>query len=142
MDGKSSEPFDQKRMARCVGVFQKLADHWTETGQFAFRVIADQSLEDKPYEELAKMRFLVGVGEDLTELSLPDLLTAFKMYQDHCAKQSVRGRRSQHEFTVRYAVKTSFTQPEAMTLLRDITAKVGIEARPPGSTSPQPAGGE
>ncbi len=130
MGTQSSEPFGQERIGRCVGVFQRLASHWAAVKRFECRVVTDESVQGKTFDQLAKMRFSMGIGEDLTELPLAEMLTVFKMFSDHCARQeSGRARRPQHEFTDRYTLKTAFTESEALAILRDIVTGVGIEVR-------------
>ena len=80
MAAKWSEGFNQQRMVRCAGVFRKLVNNWAKIERFECRAVADESPEGKALDDIAKMCFAVGVGNDLTDLPFVDMLIVFKCW--------------------------------------------------------------
>src|SRR5579872_2340292 len=125
-----TEIFNQARMDRCTQVFGKIEEHWMKKG-FACRVVADGDVNGKSLEDLDKMYFQVGVGDDLTSLPFLDMLVVFSMIADVANKHSPMKDNKDGTHTRQMKIKTAFTESEAFAYLRDIAKNIGIEVVPP-----------
>ena len=126
-----AERFNQARMEKCTAVYQQVIERWMATKRFELQVETDESPEGKKLEDLGKMYFDVGAGEQLTTLPFLDMLVVVKMIIDHNAQSAELQeelKKSGHA-NQQLLVKTGFSEDEAFALLQEVAQKIGITVR-------------
>jgi hypothetical protein len=79
MNDSSQSGADPTRIQTCSAVFRRIRDASDEAGTLTFRIVTDRPVDGRSYAELRSQKFRVGIGDDLTELPLPDLLFVYEM---------------------------------------------------------------
>src|SRR5262249_44703394 len=115
MSNALDEVFSQKRMDKCTKVYQQILNNWISTKRLAYRVVPSEDLEGKTLAQMATLYYSVGIGNDLTDLPLLDMLVVFSMLRE-CYGQRQAGDPEPKELRV----KTAFTEEEAFELLEGI----------------------
>jgi hypothetical protein len=117
-----SEPeiFDQQRMDRCAKIQRAIMKNWQRTNSFTYTVGATDSVNGITLDELRKRYFAVGVGQDLVEVPLTDVLVIFSMIrQEVAALKKIKGKPPSN-FKDRFQISTAFSDEEAVGLLSGI----------------------
>jgi hypothetical protein len=113
---------DPDRIPRCSAVFRLIRDASADAGKLMFRIVTDRAVSGRSFEELYSQRFRVGVGEDLTDLSLLDLQLVHEMVQHDLRYKSIpEGYRS----TV--VARDDINEAGARKLLDELRQMPGIE---------------
>ena len=102
-------------------VFQLLMDKRRETGSLDYRVIPSEAIGDKTIDEINDVRFAVGVGDQLTEMSFTDLRLLFSAIDS--ALEQIKEHAGESEFKVSINLKPTFTEEES----RGILSRIKLE---------------
>jgi hypothetical protein len=122
MNDASQSGTDPSRLQTCSTVFRQIRDAADETGEMRFRVVTERPVEGRSFDQLRMQRFRIGVGNDLTELPLLDMLFVYEMVQhDQRNKHIAEG----HRRTV--IGLDEIGEATARKLLSDIQQSPGIE---------------
>jgi hypothetical protein len=112
-----------------MDVFNKIEQHWMRHG-FMLRVVTDEDPKGKTIEELDKMYFQMGVGDDLTALPFVDFLVVMELITNVAKNRFPMKDNKDGTHTRQVEIKTAFTEAEAFACLNDVSRKVGIEVKP------------
>ena len=116
----TSEVFNQDRMNRCVAIQRSIMEAWRKTNSFQYVVRATESVDGLSLDDLRKHYFAVGVGNQVTEMPLHDMLVVFSMIEQKVAASKNRPKTPASEFTIKYQISTDFSDDEAARLLSQI----------------------
>jgi hypothetical protein len=141
---------DQQRMERCAAIASKVIANWEATNNFQYTLRATDSIAGLDLTELRKRTFKLGAGEDLTEVSLSDVLTVFALLeQQGAAIQQLRSQ-PQGNYTVTVQVPPEFSDVEAVRILSQLRIETPFDSgevtqwflgkRPPSPTAGQAKG--
>jgi len=115
-----NEHSDQQRMERCATIASKIIATWEATNQFQYTLRAMDSIAGLELRELRGRKFLVGVGEDLTEASLAEVLTVFALLEQRgLAMQQLQGQ-PQGTYTAQAHIPPEFSDIEAIRILSQL----------------------
>lgn len=107
------------RFNMCLGVYRQIVDDRLDTGEDHARIIADAPIADGvTLGELAERRFLVGIGEQLTDVQFLDLLIVFEaIRQDTLQREQHRQSKAEGDYKVELSLKPAFEKAHAFSLL-------------------------
>jgi hypothetical protein len=111
---------DQARMERCATIASKIIANWEATNQFQYTLRATSPVAGLELRELRERKFLLGVGEDLAEVSLADVLTVFALLeQQGLAMQQLQGQ-PPGTYTGQVQIPPEFSEIEAIRILSQL----------------------
>jgi hypothetical protein len=111
------EEFSQARMNRCGRIHQLILENWQTTKVLDYVVRAREPIAGLSLAELRLQYFSVGVGNDLTDLPLTDLLVVFSMIAQTAAMMRAKVAKNEREGQFRFSITTEFSDADAVTLL-------------------------
>lgn len=125
------EVFNQKRMDRCAKIQRAIMINWQKNNKFDYTVRATQAVSGMLLEDFRKQYFIVGVGNDLTELPFTDMLVIFSMIeQETNALKQRKPIKGEKEFKVKFQISTFFSDEEAARLLSSIRIETPFDKMP------------
>lgn len=125
-----TEQFNQRRMNRCTTVWRAISENGRKTEAFEYKVVCTEPLAGKTLEQLGKLYFSVGVGNDLTDLPLIDMLVVFSLIASK--GRQLRQHKDPKDFKLELQVKMArinFTEDEVFSMLNCIRINVQPETR-------------
>jgi hypothetical protein len=131
--------FTQERMQRCADIAMKILFNWQRTNSLAYTVRATDSVAGISLPELRKRTFSVGVGDDLTDLPLNDVLAVFSILQKQYAALKQHTNAPPGNFTISVQMSGDWSDEEAAQLLSQLQIETPFDAdkhlRIPGSST-------
>ncbi len=112
----TSEVFNQRRMNRCADIQHSILSAWQQTNSLQYVVRAMEPLEGMSFAELRQQYFMVGVGNQLSEIPFHDMLVVFSMVERYAAARKLPGS-SAAKVSPRFQATVGFTDVEAARLL-------------------------
>lgn len=111
--------FNLDRFNMCLKVYRQIVDDRLDTGADHARIVADAPIDEgATLPELSTRRFLVGIGEQLTDLEFLDLLIVFEaIRQDTLQRELHRQSNAEGEYKVELSLKPAFEKAHAFSLL-------------------------
>jgi len=114
-----AELFTQQRMQRCADIALKIVVNWQRTNSFAYTVRATESVEGISLAELRKRYFSVGIGDDLVDLPLDDVVAVFSIVEKHSAAMKSRGT-TPGQLSISLQAPSDFSDEEAARILSQL----------------------
>jgi hypothetical protein len=136
----------QARMDLCMVVERAIMDGWRKSGTLNYTARATAPIDGLTLDQLRNQHFVVGVGDDLVEVPLIDLLTIFSILEKEIAALKEARNLPQGEYRVNFEVAPDFSDEEATLLLAGIRIETPFDKGKflrvaVGPTPPSSAGG-
>lgn len=115
-----SENANQQRMEVCAAIASKLLANLEATQQPSYTLRATAPIGGQSLGDLWQHRFLLGLGEDLQEVSLNDVLTVFSLLEQQGAAVRELQNRPAGAYSVSVQVASDFSDAEALRILSQL----------------------
>jgi hypothetical protein len=125
-----AESFSQQRMNRCARIQQSILENWQRTTVLEYVVRATESVAGASLTQLRTQYFSVGVGDDLTDLPLTDLLVVFSMIAQAIAALRAKVAANEKQGKIQYSITTDFSDDDAVRLLSQMKIETPFDNFP------------
>lgn len=115
-----SENPNQQRLEVCAAIASKLLANLEATQLPGYTLRATAPIGGQSLGDLWQHRFLLGLGEDLQEVTLNDVLTVFSLLEQQSAAARELQTRPAGEYSVSVQVPSEFTNAEALRILSQL----------------------
>ena len=121
--GKSNtgENFSQKRMDRCMQIVRAIMTNWRETNSFQYVARATESVDGLAIDDLRKMYFTVGVGDQTRDIPFLDMLVVFDLIEQEHQFMQANADTKAERLQATFEIMTDYTDQEAVHLLSQMT---------------------
>ena len=115
-------------MDRCCRIQQLILENWRRTKVLDYVVRATEPVMGLPLSELRLNYFSVGVGNDLTDLPLTDVLVVFSMIAQTAAAMRAKVANNETAGRLQFSITTDFSDADATRLLSQMKIETPFDS--------------
>lgn len=110
----------KQRMEHCAAIASQLMAHWEATGNFEYTLRATAAIGGLELKELRERKFVLGLGDELSELSLDEVLAVFSLLEQQGLAMQQLQNQPQGTYTFTAQVPEKFSDLEAVRILSQL----------------------